>query len=290
MTAPFSIRRAVPDDRQAITAICHAIDPKDWVPSNFDQLVAGPEPAGLYVAEHEGRIIGLYNLELPVPGEAYFSAMRIDPALQGKGLGSAFCGAQVEHARTYGLNPCYLFSVVGNLPAHRTVMKNGFEMLGEWIVWGALPTVSFDPALDRARPATPADMEQVHAFLARHRAGSPLDQVICAPTSPWMVCTVRESDWAPEHLVLVEGREGLEGLMLLAFTQEDLIIRVLEGTPEAAHHLLAHAVGRRGSLPYWTLGLPARCEPLLAPLGLEPSGEFRAYVFRHTAAAAEPNL
>lgn len=280
MIYPFRIRRASPEDREPITAICRAFDPEDWVPEALDWLVGEQEPKGLYVAEQEGRVIGLYHLDSPAPGEAYFSAMRIDPAMQGQGLGSLFCRAQVEQARSLGLSTTYLLSLLDNLPAHRTVQKNGFANLGAWYVRGELPAVSFAPDLDRARPATPDDMAEVRAFLARLDQ-DPLEQVIASRSHPYMVCSVRACDWVPENIVVVMGPEGLEGLMLLAVTSDDVIIRALEGRQETAAHLLAYASSQRGEGRSWSLSLPARCEPLLAPLGLDPREAFRAYVFRN---------
>lgn len=55
MSTPFIVRRAQPADRGAVTDLCRAIDPKDWVPEDFDEFLAQAEPEGLHLAHCEDR-------------------------------------------------------------------------------------------------------------------------------------------------------------------------------------------------------------------------------------------
>ncbi len=292
MRYPFTMRRATPADREAVVGLCRSIWPDDWVPFAYDDFMEEAEPSGLYLAEQEGRLIGCYHLSITPTGDAHFSAMRIDPNVQGRGFGKLFCRAQVEQARNVRAGNIYLISMVDNPKAHRTVEKNGFENLGEWVIYDDLKEVRSPGAVRRARPVRPEDLPRVREMLAGLDAGA-LGSVISSETSPWAVQTVREVDWNVERMAVVDGEGGLEGLMLLGLDGEGgLIVRRLEGTPEAAADLLAYAAREmeRQGLTAWNFSLPTRCEPLLAPLGLDPAKAFRAYVFCLPAGKALPAL
>ncbi len=282
MTYPFTIRRMAPSDREAVTALCLAADPHDWVPETLDYFVQEQAPEGLYLAETLERLIGCYHLGLVGEGEAFLSAMRVHPAVQGQGFGSLFCQAQVEQVRSAGVRSIYLHSQVDNARAHRTVMKNGFANLGEWAIYWGQTEAALEGAPRRARWASEAD----RPLIEHHRAGRDLTgtgRVISLPNDPWVMRTESEEDWAPARQVVVPGAEGLAGLMTLYSDADGLYIRRLEGSEEAARDLLEFAVAewRRLGTGGLHVSLPKRGDELARPLGLKPDAAFRTFVFRH---------
>ena len=299
------MRKAVPTDKDAVVALCRAIHEHDYVPEMFDGAVALAAPQGLYVAELDGRIVGCHSVDVPAPGTGFLYAMRVDPQVQGQGIGSAYARLQVEEAVAGGLRRLFLTSAPGNVRAHRTVERNGFVNLGEWVIWegasvepeGAVePTEAVErlaptgaPPL-RARAASPADLPALADFQAS-LAGEVLASVIAAPDYPYGFSIIGDEDWAVEDLVVVDGEAdgGLAGCMLLRQVEWEgppqLYVRRLEGTPAAAAALLdyARAWGGARGLEKWCVSLPARCEPLLAPLGLDPAKCERWYMFEYEA-------
>ncbi|MFZ5823289.1 MAG: GNAT family N-acetyltransferase [Bacillota bacterium] len=279
-TTTFAVRRATPSDKDEVIALSRAVDEHDFIAEIYDFWMTAEGPDGFYVAEQEGRIIGCYCLELPGPGQAYFYAMRIHPNAQGKGIGSQFCRLQAEQARSLGAEDIFLLSVTDNLRAHRTVEKNGFVNRGAWIIYDGLREIPVQPAPHRARPALAEDGPRVERF-RRERATGPLADVISAPYVGWTVKRMMNDDWELANVVVVEGKTGLDGVMLLSDTRDGLLIRWLDGTPEAAADLIAYGVERMGEKGQeaLSLSLPQAAEPLLAPLRLDPAAAFRAYVF-----------
>ncbi|HEY3367542.1 MAG TPA: GNAT family N-acetyltransferase [Symbiobacteriaceae bacterium] len=279
MTYPFLLRRATPADRNAVTAIVEAFDPHDWVRDEFDTMLTVKPPAGLFVAEQAGQVFACHSVEFPGPGDAYLSAMRLHPSYQGKGLGTLLCRAQVEQVRAAGGENIFLLSKVTNTPAHQTVAKNGFENRGEWVVYDGLNPVAL-PDPKKARPGRPQDLVKVLRFRHEQETGT-LGSVIASSYSAWVVKTLRDSDWNPERMAVVEGGKTLEGLMLYNIHDGRLLIRRLEGTPAAAADLLAYAAreSARHECKAWSIGLPKSAEPLLAPLNLDPEAAFYPYVF-----------
>lgn len=283
MGYPFRVRRAVPEDREEVLRISRAIHQADWVAGAWEEFMAEPGPGGLYVAEQNGRMVGFYHLTLTERQDAFFSAMRIDPALQGQGIGSLFCRAQVEQAVAAGARWIHLFSVLENRAAHRTVQKNGFANLGEWVIYDSLPCRGTGKG-GGARPAAPADAPLLRA-LRRRLAADPLDVVIAVPHDGWTLQAAAEADWEPAGWWVVDEPNGLAGAMLLGTTRGGLCIRRLEGSTEAAAELLA-AAAETARARGCSLGasLPARAEVLLQALGPDPASAFRAYVFRREGA------
>ncbi|MDB4895832.1 MAG: hypothetical protein JWN15_2094, partial [Firmicutes bacterium] len=192
-------------------------------------------------------------------------------------LGSLFLRAQVEQLRAHRADTTvYLLSDMGNRRAHRVFQKIGFVNRGGWIVVGDLPFVALDgPAPPRARRACSDDAPGIAAF----RRDQP--DVICARDAAWTVHTAHDEDWALPDLWVVAGAGKLDGLMNLTFTGRWAIVRRLEGTPDAAADLLACALSEARSRGCAELhvGLPARCEPLLAPLQLAPAQIEHLFVF-----------
>jgi GNAT superfamily N-acetyltransferase len=277
MDYPFAVRRATPADKESVVALARAVHPGDWVIALYDGLMREPAPAGLYVAEQAGQIIGICLREWPTPGEAYLSALRIHPQLQGQGLGSLFLRAQVEQLRGRGADTnVYLLSETSNRRAHRVFQKIGFANRGGWIVAGELPLGALDhPAPHRARRACSDDAPGIAAF----RRDQP--DVICARDAAWTVHTAHAEDWALPDLFVVAGAGKLDGLMNLTFASRRAVVRRLEGTPGAAADLLACALSEARSRGCAELhvGLPVRCEPLLAPLQLAPAQIEHLFVF-----------
>lgn len=280
---PFRIRAATPADKETVVRIARSFDPDDWVPYEYDNMLKdAAERHGLFVAEVEGQVVGCYAMEFSSATDAYFMAMRLDPAVQGKGLGSLLCRAQVEQAAGLGARQIYLLSNVENRAAHRTVEKNGFVNLGAYSVW-AMDRIPALPAPRWSRPARGSDLPAVEQMLAGS-AVSGADAVICIPESPWVVRTLTNEVWNPANLFVTGGEAGLEGFLAWSVAGPYLVIRRLEGSPEAAADLLAAAVAEavRQECKGIDIGLSARCEPLLRPLGLTEQQRHPQFVFRAT--------
>lgn len=111
----------------------------------FARLAALPGNA-LYVAEHEGRVVGTYQLTA-LPGLAErgrtrgkVESVHVDPALRGTGIGEAMMRHAVVRAREMGIGLLELSSNKSRADAHRFYERLGFARSHE----------GFKMALDRA--------------------------------------------------------------------------------------------------------------------------------------------
>lgn len=282
----ISMRRAVPADKEAVTDVCLAVEPKDYVPELFDENVKLDPPSGIYVVELDGRVVGCHALDSFQPGTAFLYAMRVHPALQGQGIGRAYAGLQVEDAVRRGIRNLFLSSAPHNVRAHKTVERNGFVNRGPWFIYEAVPAPTVELPAGRARQARPEDAPLIAAFRER-LAGEVMSEVVPAPDYPYGFCLMEDSDWNCDDVVVVEREGALEGAMMLRQSAWEgaLYIRRLEGTPEAAAELLGFAAawGRERGMTKWMMSLPTRCEHLLAPLGLDSEAAERWYIFHYRA-------
>jgi len=278
MSIPLTMRRATPADKEAICAIATAIDPHDWLPNAFEWAVGLKEPDGLFVGEMEGRVVACYVMDVPRPGEGFLFGMRVDPAVQNAGVGSAFVPLQIEEARKQGIRNLFLTSAYLNFRAHHLVEKFGFHKRGEVVVWPDITDVKLTGAPVKARPARPDDLPKIEPFRRLH-----MGDVAPSQFSAYTFVTLAEEDWALDGLWVVDGADGaLDGLMLTSRQPEYLVIRRLEGSLEAAEDLLRVAAAKLRSegLKSMEIGLPTRCEVLLAPLGLDPRKPDRWFLFQ----------
>lgn len=84
------------------------------------------DPAGLFIAEREGRVIGFHwtKVEAGV-GEVY--VVGIDPEAQGGGLGTALTARGLRHLHDAGLPVVDLYVEGDNAPALKVYRNLGFE-------------------------------------------------------------------------------------------------------------------------------------------------------------------
>jgi mycothiol synthase len=84
------------------------------------------DPAGLFVAERDGRIIGFHWTKVEDGiGEVY--VVGIDPDAQGGGLGTALTARGLRHLHDQGLPIVDLYVEGDNTPALKVYRRLGFE-------------------------------------------------------------------------------------------------------------------------------------------------------------------
>jgi len=102
----FTFRRATPDDREAVFALCAKIwEGDDYIPTCYDRWVAdaegelalcfaagAPGVAAVNAPQEDSRLVGLAKLTWLGPGEAWLEGLRKDPDCGLHGVGKALCG------------------------------------------------------------------------------------------------------------------------------------------------------------------------------------------------------
>jgi amino-acid N-acetyltransferase len=110
------VRAATEADYGAVRALLEASSlPLAGVPATL---------AGFYVAEDQGRVVGVVGLEL-YGADALLRSAVIDPPTRGSGVGRALVDRALEHARKRGIRAIYLLTTT----AERYFPRFGFDRI-----------------------------------------------------------------------------------------------------------------------------------------------------------------
>lgn len=216
-------RKAGPADRERAAGLL-AKFPDDYIPQVWDEWV-GLEPGGIYLAEVAGAVAALVCIQFVRPDEAYLAGMRVDPDLQGRGLGTEFARFQVEECRRLGARVGRLLTAHDNVRVHRMMATLGFHRVSDWIIGQREVRGDLDStAGDRERDTVASGMETVlfpgeagMSYLRARSAGVGLPAVISVPGDPWLVRGLRWAEEPPDACLAV-GRAG-EGVRAAALLE-----------------------------------------------------------------------
>jgi ribosomal protein S18 acetylase RimI-like enzyme len=135
MTVRFELRAATAADREPLYQL-HRATMRDvvertwgwdeaWQRAHFESRFA---PAALSLLVVDGRAVGMIALQ-ERPAELYVAALEIEPAMQGRGLGTAVMEAVVAQAAARGV-PATLQVLELNEGARRLYERLGFRAVG----------------------------------------------------------------------------------------------------------------------------------------------------------------
>ncbi len=141
---PVHIRRATPDDAEAISAIWEVICAervytavnRPFSPEQEREYIAGlSEREGIFVAEVEGRIVGFQSLERWVRYTDSFDHVGtlgtfVLPEWRGKGIARQLARHTLDFARAHGYEKLVIFVRAGNGRARAFYESLGFTPCG----------------------------------------------------------------------------------------------------------------------------------------------------------------
>jgi mycothiol synthase len=85
------------------------------------------DPAGLLLAERDGRLLGFGWTKVATPAEGEIYALGVDPDAQGQRLGPALTALMLAHLAGRGVDRVVLYTEGDNHPAIRVYRAAGFE-------------------------------------------------------------------------------------------------------------------------------------------------------------------
>jgi len=124
-----------------------------------------------YIWEENGQVVGNLSL-IPVVNQGSFIYMianvAVDPAFQGRGIGTALTRAGLEHIRRLGLPAAWLQVREDNFPARELYRKTGFAeraLRSTWVRKRGSPLLTSSPIIIQPRP--PAEWQEARTWLER---------------------------------------------------------------------------------------------------------------------------
>jgi RimJ/RimL family protein N-acetyltransferase len=233
------VRRAVPDDTPAMLSITRNVwEGNDYVPYAWKRWLHQTD-GGLFVAELDGRVVGLQNIAIQPDGSAWLEGIRVDERIRSQGVGQALLSHGIGWARSMGCRVARLSTSSGNPSSNRIAAKAGFRVAAEF-------RPLFAPAARTARTtatrlATPDDFDGVWTFLG------PAADAVADPifyTEGWTVHQLTGSRLRlllATSAVLVYGRPEIEAIAIATCPSNspDLRLGLLAGTEAGGRELCA---------------------------------------------------
>lgn len=157
------VRRAKPADREQMLAISAQIwEGNDYLPQVLDQWMADAN-GELSVALLDEKIVGFSKITELVPGHGWLQGARVDPAIQGKGIGRALTKYHIELAEKSGMSHLRMVTDDDNTAARRLAEQLGFRLIGQYYRLRAKPLAAKEaesvpiPPLFQGTPPAPAN-------------------------------------------------------------------------------------------------------------------------------------
>lgn len=130
-------------------------------PTTFQSFSLRDDPAGLWVAEDDGALVG--SVFSWACGDLWFLAeLFVQPGRQGEGIGNALLARALDHAQRSGAAKRALITFAFNTVSQGLYIRHGmFPRLPLFIVSGTMPRAMEGQARLDAAPLTAADLDAV---------------------------------------------------------------------------------------------------------------------------------
>lgn len=286
----LTVRPARADDKPALMDIARRVwDGHDYLPVFFDRWV---REGGFWVGTDRGRVIGCGKATRLGPGEWWLEGLRVDPDLQGHGLGTRLSLAILNRTLAHAPRSLRLSTAEANRESIRIITRMGFVPLFATRQYRGRPGRT---GADR-RPgrAVPVSAPEAGALLARH-------------PETWLKCGLLSHTWKfkelnPRRLRQLERRDQLLGVrergrlagLLVArphlYNPRNLDIGFVSGTASALagfRGLIARRLAETGGDSLSATASSPEMRAALGRLGLSPERGFgRVLVFEHFGGSA----
>ena len=279
----MAIRPATPRDKRGVFAVIRTIwGGNDYLLQTFDEWVR-LRGDRLYVAELDGRVVGVARLAWFSATEAWLETLRVHPRFRARGVGRALMRHRIELATAAGARRIAFSTESGNLPQLRSAKQLGFRKVAtlRWMV--ARARTGDEPR--RARPSEVGTLWRVA------RVASKKEPVLVHRDRGWRWQRVRRDQIA----AAVRARrcyvsEGARGIRAFAIVEPDpmndeLIVRVIVGDAWGTRALLhrLRTVALRFTLARVSAFRPeARLATTFARAGYRAPWPFSAAYFEKT--------
>ncbi|MFO7298964.1 MAG: GNAT family N-acetyltransferase [Actinomycetes bacterium] len=131
----------------------------DYVADRIPVWLEEPESHTLVCAEGD-EVIGLVNVVMLSPTEAWLEGARVHPEHRRRGIGSLMNQTGLDWAKEQGARVARLATEEGNAPARRQVESMGYRMVSTW-AYAELNPLQRKPiaGASRLQPAPSADID-----------------------------------------------------------------------------------------------------------------------------------
>ncbi|MDG6928975.1 MAG: GNAT family N-acetyltransferase [Nitrososphaerota archaeon] len=147
---PAGVRPAKREDREELMHfVSRTWEWGDYVPSVWDEWL-GDASGRMFVAEVDGRPVGMNHLRYLEEGVGWLEGVRVHPDYRGRGLATELGKRAIEHAKGLGADRFRLITSASNLSAQKQIARLGLSRklsFGIFEAKGGSASVACEPAV-----------------------------------------------------------------------------------------------------------------------------------------------
>jgi N-acetylglutamate synthase-like GNAT family acetyltransferase len=185
--APVTVRDAVDGDRDAVRELCERLDPRDYVPSAWDEWRTNPQNR-MFVALAEGRLVGCVHAGLVAPGQVFSQALRVDALWHRAGVATALMLEQRTRLAARGIRATRGVTAVANVRAR------AFFATVDWRETATLRRRRLRDWNPAARGAAPADAPR-GPIVVSIEGRAHFRRVYLEADTAWLAAAARDGRW-----------------------------------------------------------------------------------------------
>ncbi|HVB24063.1 MAG TPA: GNAT family N-acetyltransferase [Ktedonobacteraceae bacterium] len=167
-TNKTEIRRARPEDRDAVLAFCtNTWEWGDYIEYVWDEWLRNPQGA-LFVATIDEQSVGLAHMRMVSATEAWLEGMRVDANFRHRGLSKALSEAMITEAMNRGATTARLATESTNVASITLAEHGHMRRIGSFALHTAEPVTTPSKrqyGIEALQVATEADLDDSIDFL-----------------------------------------------------------------------------------------------------------------------------
>lgn len=200
-------------DTERVIAMLSKVWEDDYVPHVWAEWVERPDMGLVFVAEHEGKIVGTCYVDFMTSNTCWFQAMRVHPDYRRLGVGSHLTSFCIQEARARGMQAAYLGIDSDNVASQTMTAKHGFVKILDYArLQTKLPASDMPPQNNNWRLATPEDIEEMYVLASTAHTPSVFACWQWEPLSREGLARNLENEtiwvWAPDGIRVWAGFEN----------------------------------------------------------------------------------
>jgi len=212
-------------------------DGSDYVPSSWETWLQDAQ-GELWVAELDGRVVGLQHAALQPDASVWLEGIRVDEEVQGRGIGSVLLRHAVDWSRKMGVRAIRLSTYSENQASNAMAERQGLRLVGTFSAMTARADNSASGWPSQTRLAMPWESSEILQFL-EHSGWQPFSGCYSEGWTAYVLSRDRLRLLLSMHAVLLAGDAEIEAVAIASSAIKRSAIRLglLTGSSDGCQSL-----------------------------------------------------
>ncbi len=130
----IKIRTANLEDKDKIVELVNSMEQNSYIIKFIDEWLKSNN-GKVFVAEDDGKIVGIAHFFIQNKNVAWFEAARIHKDYRNRGIGTMLANIMLDFVKDLGIKKARLVTGGTNIPAQRHLSKTKFKLYAKWVAW-----------------------------------------------------------------------------------------------------------------------------------------------------------